>query len=164
MVGNWWWQCWNSNPVLPNTQLELFPHYFTFPVQCSTRLMRGVNCWVGQKVYKIKDAFSISPITSLIWILWVCWLSSAWFNIDCSQLMCQFDHCQLQPVHLTLEYHLMTNPQHETSQTTFDTFNQSQHLLHTLHKSLCFSCIFTFLEIVKHTMLKMLCVFFHLPQ
>ena len=29
----------------------------------------------------------------------------------------------------------MRNLQHETLQTTFDTFDQSQHLLHTLHKS-----------------------------
>ena len=38
------------------------------------------------------------------------------------------------------------NLQHDTSQT-FNTFNQSQHFLHTLHKPLCFSCIFTFFEI-----------------
>ena len=29
----------------------------------------------------------------------------------------------------------------ETSQTTFDTFNQLQYLLHTLHKSFFFFCI-----------------------
>ena len=49
------------------------------------------------------------------------------------------------------------NLQHATSQTTFDTFDQSQHLLHTLHKSFfAFSCIFTFLEIIKRNMPKML--------
>ena len=36
-------------------------------------------------------------------------------------------------------------------------FDQLQHLFPTLHKSFCaFPCIFTFLEIVKHSMLKML--------
>ena len=33
---------------------------------------------------------------------------------------------------LTMEHHPVRNLQHETSQTTFDEFNQSQHLLHTL--------------------------------
>ena len=40
-----------------------------------------------------------------------------------------------------------------TSQTTFDTFYQTQHLLHLLHKSfffLHFNRVFTFLEIIKH--------------
>ena len=41
--------------------------------------------------------------------------------------------------------------------TTFDTFDQSQHLLHTLHKSFfVFQLHFTFLEIIKHNMPKML--------
>ena len=31
-----------------------------------------------------------------------------------------------------MEHHPVRNLQHETSQTTFDEFNQSQHLLHTL--------------------------------
>ena len=50
------------------------------------------------------------------------------------------------------------NLQHKTSQTTFDTFTQSQHLLHTL-QILC--SVFNFLEIIKH-MPKMLLIFFHL--
>ena len=46
-------------------------------------------------------------------------------------------------VHPTAEHHPVGNLQHKTSQTTSDTFDQSQHLLHTLHKSfltfqLCF--------------------------
>ena len=49
------------------------------------------------------------------------------------------------------------NLQHETSQTTFDLFDQSQHLLHTAEIFLKnFGCIFIFLEIMKHNMLKML--------
>ena len=41
---------------------------------------------------------------------------------------------------------------------------QSWHLVHTMHKFLCvcFSCVFIFLEIIKHNMLKMLHMFFHL--
>ena len=87
-----------------------------------------------------------------------------WYNVDCSQLMSRFDHYQLHLAYLTVERRPTRNLQHETSQTTFDTFDQSQHLLHTLYKSfffLHFSCVFTFLEIIKHRMLKM-CIFFHL--
>ena len=41
--------------------------------------------------------------------------------------------------------------------TTLDVLTVSQHLLHTLHKFfLHFSYVFTFLEIIKHNMLKML--------
>ena len=77
----------------------------------------------------------------LIWIFWVCRLSTSWYNIDCSQLMSRFDCYQLQLVYLTMEHHAVRNLQHETSQTTFDMFNQ--YLLHTLCKSfsvfrLCF--------------------------
>ena len=37
------------------------------------------------------------------------------------------------------------------------TFNHTWHFIHTPHKSfLCFSCIFTFLEIIKHNMPKIL--------
>ena len=98
----------------------------------------------------------------LIWIFWVCRLSLAWYNVDHSQLMSRFDRYQLQLVYPTMEHCPARNLQHETSQTTFDTFDQSQHLFHILHKSLCFSCIFTFLEIIKHNMAKMLLFFFHL--
>ena len=73
--------------------------------------------------------------------------------------MSRFDCYQLQLVYPTTEHHPARNLLHETSQTTFDMFDQSQHLLHTLHKSfffLHFSCVFTFLEIIKHNMPKML--------
>ena len=104
---------------------------------------------------------SFSPITS-IWIFWACWLSPMWYN-DCSQLMSQFDCYQLQLVYLTMEHRRMRNLQHKASQSTFGMFDQSEHLLHTLHKSFfAFKYLFTFLEIIKHTMLKMLCIFFHL--
>ena len=40
----------------------------------------------------------------------------------------------------------------------FDMFNQSQHHFHMLYKPffVCFRCIHTFLEIIKHNVLKML--------
>ena len=82
-------------------------------------------------------------------------ISPMWYNIDCSQLMFQFVCYQLQLIYPTVEHHLVRNLQHETSKTIFDTFNKSQHLPHTLHESvLHFSCVFTFLEIIKHNMRK----------
>ena len=69
-----------------------------------------------------------------IWIFWVCQLSPAWYNVDCSQLLFWFDRYQLQLVYPTVEHRPERNLQHETSLTTFDTFNQSQHLL---DKSFC---------------------------
>ena len=82
----------------------------------------------------------------------------------CSQLMSQFDCYRLRLVYSTVEHRRPAkNLQHNTWQTTFDTFDQSQHLLHTLHKSfLSLSCIFTFLEIIKYNMLKMLHIFLRL--
>ena len=92
--------------------------------------------------------------------------STMCYNIDCSQLMSLCDLYQFQPVYLTVEQHPVRNLWHQTSQTTFDTFDRSQHLLHILHKSFFFfchfSCVFTFLEIIKHNMTKMLHIFFHL--
>ena len=74
--------------------------------------------------------------------------------------MSQFDRYQLQLVYLAMEHHPVGNQEKasEVSQTTFDTFNQSQPLLHTLPKSfcVCFSSVFTFLEIIKHNMPKMM--------
>ena len=76
---------------------------------------------------------------NLIWIFWICQLSPAWYNVDCSELMSQFVSCQLQLVCLTVEHHLVRNLQDKTLQTTSDMFNQSLHLLHTLNK-----CVFAF--------------------
>ena len=81
-----------------------------------------------------KTHISFSLITLLIWIFWVCWLSPEWYNVDC-QLTSQLDHYQLQLVYPTVEHRPARNLQLKTSQTNFDTFNQSQHLFHTLHKS-----------------------------
>ena len=72
--------------------------------------------------------------------------------------MSQFDLSQLQLVYPPVEHCPFRKLQHETSQTTFDRFSWSQHILHTLHKFffLCLKCVFMFLEIIKHNMLKML--------
>ena len=71
----------------------------------------------------------------LIWIFWLCWLSPKWRNVDCSQLMSWFDCYQLQLVYPTRKHGPGRNLQQETLQTSFDMFDQSQHLLHTLEKS-----------------------------
>ena len=103
----------------------------------------------------------------LIWIFWVCWLSPKWCNVDCSQLMSWFDRYQLQLVYLTREHGPGRNLQQETLQTSFNLFNQSQHLRHTREKSFlfwCFSCVYTFLEIIEHTIPQMLLLLFHLEN
>ena len=74
----------------------------------------------------------------LIWTFWVCWLSPKWRNVDCSQLMSWFDCYQLQLVYPTREPDPGRNLQQETLQTSFDLFDQSQHLRHTLEKSFLF--------------------------
>ena len=75
---------------------------------------------------------------------------SATSHIGCSQLMLWFVLYQLQLVYLTVEHCPARNLQQETLQITFDTFNQSQHFLHTLRKSFVrFSWVFTFLEVMK---------------
>ena len=61
--------------------------------------------------------FSFSLITLLIWIFWVCQLSLMWYNVDCSQLMFQFDCYQFQLVYLTVDLHPVRNLQHETLRT-----------------------------------------------
>ena len=33
------------------------------------------------------DQAAANDFQHLIWIFWVCWLSSVWYNIGCSQLM-----------------------------------------------------------------------------
>ena len=64
-----------------------------------------------------------------------------WYSVNCCQLMSQFDYYQLQLVYLTVEHCSVRSLQHETLPTIFDTFRQSQRLLHTQHKSILhFSC------------------------
>ena len=114
-----------------------------------------------------KPNIKVVHITKLVQMIFNTWFGffeyvgylPCGITFDCSQLMSQFDRYQLQLVYLTVEHRPARNLQHKTSQTTFDIFNQSQHLLHTLHKSflcVCFSWVFTFLEIIKHNIPKML--------
>ena len=93
----------------------------------------------------------------LIWIFWVCQLSPGGCNTDSSQLISWFDSYQLQLVYLTMKHHPARNLQHQIW-CCHDIFDQSQHLLHTLHKAflLSFIYIFTFLEIIKHNIPTML--------
>ena len=76
------------------------------------------------------------------WILYQLNHQGSLINVDCSQLMSLFDCYQLQLVYLTVEHCPLRNFQHEISQATFDMFDQLQHLLHTLHKSLSLSLFF----------------------
>ena len=61
----------------------------------------------------------------------------AWYNTDHSQWMSRFDCYQLQLVYLTVEHHSVRHNQHKTLQTIFDS-DQSQYLLHMLHKFFIF--------------------------
>ena len=91
----------------------------------------------------------------MIWKFWVCPLSPAWYNIDCSQLMTWFDHYQLLLVYLTMEYHLVRNLQCKTSQTTLaHSISHSTFSIRCTNLFLCLSSIYTFLEIIKHDLLK----------
>ena len=68
----------------------------------------------------------------LIWMFWVCLPSPIWCNGDHSQCL------YLIAINFNWSTWLWSiiqwNLQHKTSQTTFDVFNQSQHLLYSLHK------------------------------
>ena len=92
----------------------------------------------------------------------LCQLSAAWYNVDCSHLILRFDRCQLKRVYQAVEHCPTRNLQHETLQTTSDPFSQSTApflyaaQIYVLH----FSCIFPFLEIIKHNIPK---CFFFLP-
>ena len=81
----------------------------------------------------------------LIWILWVFWLSPTWYNIDCSQLISQFDHYQLQLVYQRVEHRPVRSLQHDTSQTTFQLFHQSLLSDFSIHCTIFFSFFFAFL-------------------
>ena len=107
--------------------------------------------------------FSFSPTTLLMWIFWVCWLSPLWYNVDCSQLMSWFDCYQL---------HWSTQPwssiQQEISSTKLckplltHSISHSTFSIHCISLFLHFSYVFSFLEIIKHNMPKMLCIFSYL--
>ena len=90
-------------------------------------------------------------------IFWVCWLSPTWYKVDYSQLMSQFDCYQLQLVYLTLENYPVRNLQ----QYFAHHFWHVRSVTAPPHTALFFfflhfSCAFTFHEVVKHNMMKML--------
>ena len=94
-----------------------------------------------------------------------CHLSPMWYNVDCSQLVSRFDHSQLQLVYLIVERIV----QREISSSTklrkpllTRSISHSTFSILCTNLFLCFSCVFTFLEIIKHNMPKMLLFFFHL--
>ena len=72
--------------------------------------------------------------------------------------MPRFDCYQLQLVYSAMEHCPARNLQHKTSQTTLTLSNShSTFSIHCTNFSfLLFSCSFTFLEIIKHNMLKTL--------
>ena len=114
--------------------------------------------------HKIKDMFfSFSPMTLLIWIFWVCQLSPAWYNVDFSQLILDL---------MAINFNQSTQPwsiiQWESSSTKrckpllTHSISHSPFFIHCTNLFMCFSCIFSFLNIIKQNMLKMLHIFFHL--
>ena len=70
--------------------------------------------------------------------------------------MSQFDHYQLHLAYLTMQHH----PAQNFANHFWHAWLVTAPSPHTA-QILCFRCFFTFLEIVKHNMLKM-CIFFHL--
>ena len=93
----------------------------------------------------------------LIWIFWVCRLSPVWYNVDCSQLMSRFGRYQLQLVYPTMKHRPERNLQHKTWQTILTpSISHSTFSICCTNLFLHFSCVFTFLEIIKHNMPKML--------
>ena len=127
--------------------------------------------WVGQKLHycffrKIKDTFFIFTNNFIDLDILSMSLSSAWCNAYFSQLMSQFDHYQLQLVYPTVE-----QIQREISSTKLLKPLLTHSVSHSPFSILCtnlfffflhFSCIFSFLEIIRHNMLNMLRISFHL--
>ena len=99
----------------------------------------------------------------LIWIFWVCRLSPMWYNVDCFQLLFWCDCHQLN--WSTLRWSIV---QQEISSTKLHKPPLTHSISHSTFSIYCtnlflhFSCVFTFLEITKHNMPKMLLFFFHL--
>ena len=99
-----------------------------------------------------------TDLQRLIWIFWVC-LSPTWYNSDCSQLMSQFGHWSTW---------LWSIIQREISSTKLRkplltcSISHSTFSIHRTNPFLCFSGIFTFLEITKHNYAKS--VAFFLPS
>ena len=95
---------------------------------------------------------------SLIWMFWVYQLSPAWYNVDCSQCfdLTAINNWSTRLWHI-IQREIFNTKSHKpplTHSVTHRTF------FHTLHKPffffLRFSYVFTFLEIIKLNMAKML--------
>ena len=97
--------------------------------------------WVGLKDWMIfsikwKTHFSFSPMTLLIWVFWVCRVSPTigfWW-VEARGAAKHVIQCIRWPCSKELFGQNVCSAK-KTSQTTFDMFDQSQHLLQTLHKS-----------------------------
>ena len=86
-----------------------------------------------------------------------------WCDLAAAAAKGIIDLYQLQPVYSTEQHCPMKNIQHKTSQTNSDKFTQSQHLMHTLHKSfLCISVAFLLSWNNKTQYAKNTAFFFHL--
>ena len=96
----------------------------------------------------------------MIWIFLLYRLSPMWCNIDCSHLMSQFDCYQLQLIYLTLEHcpvKISSTKLHKPLLTHL--IGHSTFSTPCTNLFLCFSCIFTFLEIIKSWMHWKFCIF-----
>ena len=91
--------------------------------------------WVGQKVHVVffptNDTFIIFT-NNFIYLDILCMSALSHMAEHWLFSMSQFDCYQLQRVYPTVGHRPARNLQHKTLPTTFNTFNQSQHLLHTL--------------------------------
>ena len=99
----------------------------------------------------------------MIYIFGVCQLSPTWYNVDCSQLMFWMFLIDLITINFNCSTRLWSIIQREIASVKL----RKPLLTHSISHSIfthctslffCFSCVLTFLEIIKHNMLKM-CVF-----
>ena len=105
----------------------------------------GFFCLTYVEPKNQSDQAGANDFHCLIWIFWVCWL---WYNINLFSISVSIWSLSISTA---LTYGGAVSSKKSPAralQTIFDTFDQSQHLFHKLHKSsLRFSCIYTFLEI-----------------
>ena len=144
--GSWWWT--RRPSVLQSMGSQKVRHNWV------TELMRNPNI-------EVRNITKLGQMTFNAWLGYFEYVSylPRGITIYCSHLMSQFDRYQLQLVYPSIG----SNIQQEISSTKlckplFDTFYHSQHILHILHFFffLAFQLHFTFLEVIKHDMLKML--------
>ena len=103
-----------------------------------------------------------NDIQSLIWIFWICQVSPAWYNIDHSQYL------HLITINLSWSARSWSIIQQDTSSMKHRKpvltclISPSTFSIHCTNLFWHFSCIFTFLKIIKHNMPERLLFFFHL--